>query len=70
MFAVILTLNTVIPYFHWTLWLMMIYQQTKFGSEDVAYVYFDYSNYECILIIQSLTHHSDPLEAKDSTPTF
>ena len=49
---------------------MMIYQQTKFGSEDVAYVYFDYSNYECILIIQSLTHHSDPLEAEDSTPTF
>ena len=41
-FDVILTLNTESQYFYWTIWLMMIYDQTKFvckgitGSEAIA----------------------------------
>ena len=32
-FAVTLTLNAVIPFFHRTLWLMVLYYQTKFGCK-------------------------------------
>ena len=32
-FAVTLTLSTVIAFFHRTLWLMMLYYQTKFGCK-------------------------------------
>ena len=35
-FAVTLTLNTVIPFFHRTLWLMILYDQTVFGCKRTS----------------------------------
>ena len=35
-FSVTLTLNTVIPFFHWTLQLMMLYYQTKLGCKPTS----------------------------------
>ena len=35
-FAVTLTLNAVIPFFHRTLLLMMLYYQTKFGCKPTS----------------------------------
>ena len=37
-FAVTLTLNVVIQFFHRTLWLMMLYYQTKFGCKSTSSV--------------------------------
>ena len=35
-FAMTLTLTTANQYFHWTLWLMMFYHQTKFGCKRIG----------------------------------
>ena len=52
-FAVSLTLNTTIKYFlHKTLWLMIMYYQTKFGSKRISS---SKDTEEIILIIWALT---------------
>ena len=58
-FAVTLTLNAVIPFFHWTLRLVMLCYQTKFGckptrslQDTTEIIIFDYINPCCDLDIE------------------